>query len=210
MSRLIDRSYCLKHPAEVVRFFGLAASLGTLVSDKKSLLERVVDHYEAHGFAFPGDVGRAYRLAALIEYRVAQIYGRLAERFAAQPEVAAFFRDLQEEEREHGEVMQLCRFGVVLHPRLQFIPSIRDPEIRAILTRLRELRGRIDTISLEEALATTVALEQSEVNSIFDRLLKQVDAGEVRLFQGRLSEVEGHAESVPRRVVALRQRLGLE
>ncbi len=208
MSGLIDRDYCLKHPGRIVESFGLAVFLGTIASNRKSLLERAVDHYESRGYAFPGHIGRAYRLAALVELRVAQIYGRLATRFASQSEVAAFFRQLQEEEWEHSRLMQLCRYLVVSHPRLKYLPEVRDPEIQAILSQLRALCKRVDALSLDEALDATVAIEQGEANIIFDRLLKQVDSDATRLFEGRLHEVEGHAESVPKRVAALRQRLG--
>ncbi len=209
MSRLIDRDYCLKHPGTIVGSFGVGVFLGTIASSRKSLLQRAVENQESHGFALPGHVGRAYRLAALVELRVAQIYGRCAERFAAQPEVAAFFRELQEEEREHSRLMQLCRFLVVVHPRLKYLPEIRDPEIRAILMQLRALTRRVDTLSLDEALEATVTIEQGEINAVFDRLLKQVDSDAIRLFEGRLREVEGHAEIVPKRVAVLRERLGL-
>jgi rubrerythrin len=207
VSGLIDRDYCLRHPGSIVRTFGVGVFLGTIASRRKSLLARAVEYHQLHGCAFPGHVGRAYRLAALIELRVARIYGKLAERFAAQPEVSAFFRTLEEEEQEHSRLMQLCRFLVVRHPRLKYLPEIRHPNIRAILALLRELSVAVDTLPLDKALEATVTLEQGEINSIFDRLLKQADVEPVRLFEGRLHEAEGHADAVPKRVAALRERL---
>lgn len=202
-----DREYCLRNPRDVVRAFGVGVFLSAIASQSKSLLERAVDHHQLHGYALPGDVGRAYRLASLLELRAAQIYGKLARRFADQPDVAAFFKELQAEEWEHGRLMTLCQLTVVLHSRFEYLPRIRDPKIREILAHLRELSGRVATLSLEEALETTQALEQSEINTIFDRLLKQVNTDAVRVFEGRLREVEGHAEAVPKRIAALRQRL---
>lgn len=111
------------------------------------------------------------------------------------------------EEQEHSGLMQLCRFLVAYHPQLKYLPEIRHPNIRAILALLRELNRAVEVLSLEEALEATVNLEQGEINSVFDRLLKQVDAEGVRLFEGRLRAVEGHAEAVPKRVAALRRRL---
>jgi hypothetical protein len=207
MAGLIGREYCFKHSREIIRSFGFGVFLGTLASNRKTLLERTVDYYESRGYAFPGHIGRAYKLAALIELRVARLYGRLAERFSAQREAAALFEELKEEEREHCRLMQLCRFLVVVHPRLKYLPQVRDPQIRTIVARLRALNARLDTLSLEEALEEVVAIEKSEVNAIFERLLKQAEAEPIRLFEGRLHEVEGHAESVPRRVEALRWQL---
>lgn len=207
VSGLIDRDYCLRHPQRIIGSFGLGLFLGTVASRRKTLLERAVAHYELHGYAFPGHVGRAYRLAALIEMRVATIYGRLAARFADRPEVSAFFRELEAEEREHSRLMQLCRFLIVSHPRLKYLPEVRDPVIRGILAQLRTLNREVDSLSLDQALDATVTLEQGEINAIFDRLLKQADSEAIRLFEGRLHEVEGHAEVVPKRVAALRRRL---
>lgn len=206
MSALIDREYCLRHPGSIVRTFGLGTFLGTIAGGK-SLLERAVERHQRHGYAYPGYVGRAYRLAALIELRVARIYGKLARRFADQPEVAALFHELDEEEQEHSRLMELCRYVVVRHPRLKYLPEIRHPNIRAILAQLRELSRAVDALSLDDALDITVELEQGEINSIFDRLLKQTDADAARLFESRLRQAEGHAESVPRRVTALREHL---
>lgn len=210
MSGLIDRDYCLKHPGSIVRTFGFGLFLATIASKRKSLLERAVEDHQNHGYAYPGHVGRAYRLAALIELRVARIYGKLAKRFAAQPDVSAFFRQLEEEEKEHSRLMQLCRFVVVLHPDLKYIPEIRHPNIRAILALLRELSAAVEVLPLEKALEATVTVEQGEINSIFDRLLKQTDVASIRLFEGRLREAEDHADVVPRRVAALRERLRYE
>jgi hypothetical protein len=208
VSGLIDRGYCLKHSSSIVRTFGIGLFLGAIASDRKSLLQRAVEYHERRGYALPGHVGRAYRLAALIELRVARIYGRLAERFAEQPEVAAFFRQLEEEELEHSRLMQLCRFLVVLHPRLKYLPQIRDPKIGSIRRQLRDLSRRAASLSQGDAHDATVIVEHGEINTIFDRLLKQADSDAVRLFEGRLREVEGHAEAVPKRVAVLRQRLG--
>ncbi|MGE0082336.1 MAG: hypothetical protein AB7U81_13680 [Thiohalomonadaceae bacterium] len=207
MTGLIGRDYCFRHAGSIVRSFGFGVFLGTLASTRKTLLERAVAHYESRGYAFPGHVGRAYRLAALIEARVARIYGRLAERFAGEPEAAALFRELAQEELEHSRLMQLCRFLVVLHPRLEFVPAIRDPQIRAIRAELRALERRIDSMTLDQALDAAVAVEQGEINAVFERLLRQVDSEATRLFEGRLDEVQGHAKSVPRRVALLRRRL---
>lgn len=207
MSGLISRDYCVRHAGGIARTFGFGLLLSTLASNRKTLLERAVSYYENRGYAFPGHVGRAYRIATLIEARVARIYGRLAERFASQPEVAELFRELEQEELEHSRLMQLCRFLVVLHPRLEFVPRIRDPQISAILSELRVLQSRVGQMSLEQALDATVAVEQGEINTVFDRLLRQVDCEATRLFEGRLSEMQGHAQSVPERVALLRRRL---
>lgn len=208
MAALVDRNYCLRHPWEIIQACGLGIFLGMVLNPRKGLLERLVAYYAAHAFPLPGHVGRAYRLSALIEYRVASIYRGLAERFADAPAVRHLFEELCAEEQEHGRLMELCRYTVSLHPQLRYTPQLCDPEIRPLLRRLRALQHSVEALSLEEALALTEELEAGEVNTIFGRLLAQVDNDDVRLFEAQLREVEGHSVSVPRRINVLRRELG--
>ena len=206
MYAIIDRDYCLHHPARVIRLFGLWVFLGALLRGGETLLQRATREQEAHGVPLPGAAGRAYRLAAILEFRAARFYARLAEHFRDLPEVRAFFRELSEEELEHGRLMLLCRYTAALHPDLRYQPSIHDPDVAELRGRLRALQRAADSLTLGEALAATEALEQGEVNTIFDRLLRQADAAETRLFEDQLKAAAGHATEVPRRIRALRER----
>ncbi|HKJ75811.1 MAG TPA: hypothetical protein VKA64_01255 [Gammaproteobacteria bacterium] len=207
MGGIIGRDYCIRHPMQVIHLFGAGVLLGMLWSERKSLLERVIEYHQDHGIPLPGEAGRAYRLAALIEFRVAHLYQRLAEQFADQPEVQAFYRELQAEELEHGRLMCLCRYTGHDHPALQYRPSLRDPEVSETLRRVRSLEKAAPTLTLNEALAVTEALEQTEINTIFDRLLRQADSAESRLFEEQLQATADHATEVPRRIAALREQL---
>ena len=116
MQAVIDRDYCLRHPGQIARFFGWDVVLGMLVSDKKTLLERVADKCLAQGVPMPGPLGNAYKLSALFEFRVAKIYKAMAERFSDQPEASDLFRDLSEEEMEHGRIMLACLYEIATKP----------------------------------------------------------------------------------------------
>ncbi len=205
MSTIIDRSYCLRHPGTIIRLFGLDVFLGILFKHKKSLLEYLTEHYAAHGYPMPGKVGDAYRLSSLLEYRMARIYTRLAERFSDNAEAFELFEELRQEEAEHGRLMELCRYTVKYRPTLEFVPSVRDPDIHRLLKQLRDIERRADELSLDEALELTEQLERSEINTIFDRLLKQAEQSESRLFEDQMQQLEGHSTSVPRRIRSLRQ-----
>ena len=207
MRGIIGRDYCIRHPARIIHLFGTGVLLGMLWSERKSLLERVVEHYQDHGIPLPGEAGHAYRVAALIEFRVARLYEQLAEQFADEPEVHAFYRELHAEELEHGRLMCLCRYTASHHPALEYTPSLRDPAVSEALRRVRSLAQAAPTLTLDEALAVTEALEQTEINTIFDRLLRQADTTESRLFEEELQATADHATEVPRRIAELRERL---
>jgi rubrerythrin len=205
METIIDRDFCIRHPRKIIGLFGLDVYLGLLFNNGKSLLERLADKYSAHGLPMPGPLGNAYKLSALFEFRVARIYRSMAERFKDQTEAHDLFMELSEEEMEHGRLMLVCYYTVELTPSIDFIPSVRDPAIRDSLNELRELERRVDSLSLKEALEITIGLEKSEVNVIFGKLLSQVDKAQSRLFVEQFKGIEGHSESVPRRISELRQ-----
>jgi rubrerythrin len=207
MQAVVDRDYCLRHPGQIAKFFGWDVVLGMLFSNQKTLLERVADKCVAHGVAMPGALGNAYKLSALFEFRVAKIYGAMAERFKDQPEASALFRDLSEEEMEHGRIMLSCLYEIATKPEIDFIPSVRDEDIRESLNELREVQRRVPEMSLDEALTLTDELERGEVNVIFGKLLKQVGKPETELFAKRLEGAQNHSESVPRRIRELKESM---
>jgi hypothetical protein len=210
MQAVIDRTYCLKNPFKIVRLFGLDVLFGMLLGKDKTLLERITRKYRASGVPMPGSLGNAYKLSILFELRVARIYAAMAERFGCYSEVCALFLELEEEEVEHARIMLACLYQVAISPKANFVPSVRDPAIRESLHRLRETERRVPRMSLEEALRITLELEASEVNIIFGRLLKQVDKAQTRLFAEHLEGAQSHPESVPRRILELKARLGPE
>lgn len=210
MQAVIDRAHCLRHPLKIVRLFGLDVFLGMLLRPNKTLLERIAEKYRARRIAMPGSLGNAYKLSALFEFRVAHIYGAMAERFKSVPEANRLFLELMEEEMEHGRLMLACLYQVAVSPDLQFVPSVRDPQIRESLSALRRIEREVQGMSLERALAVTGTLEASEVNTIFGRLLKQVGKAQTELFAEELSGAKSHPESVPRRIKELKERLGPE
>ncbi len=207
MPILTGRDHCLRNPAHALRTYGAGVFLSALLKQKTSLLQVLSEHFSAHGFPMPGELGRAYRLAALLERRMAWFYAALAERFAFEPEAAALFQELSEEEEEHGRLMQLCRYTVMLNPSIHFVPRLHDADVKALLRRLRCLRSEIHTLSLDQALRLTEELECSEINIIFDKLLLQAMGAATEPFADALQRAGDHATSVPVRIDRLRQQV---
>lgn len=201
------RDYCLQYPAHILRTYGAGVFLAALLKRKSSLLQIAAEHLQAHGYPMPGELGRAYRLAALLEFRMAQFYAALAERFADQPLAAALFEELRDEEEEHGRLMQLCRYTVMLSPAIRFVPHLGDPEVRALRQRLRQLRNELPTLTLERALELVEELEQSEINTIFDKLLRQATDLAIEPFAEAVQRAGEHATSVPQRIARLSEQL---
>ncbi len=206
MQAVIDRNYCLRNRVQIVRYFGWVIFLKMMLSNKKTLLERLTDQYLCSGIAMPGQIGDAYKLSALIEFRMAKIYESMAEQFKDNSQAHSLFLILRDEELEHGRIMLVCLFEIILHENIDFAPSILDPEIRKLLSRLRLIQRRVGEMSLEEALDTTNELEKGEINVIFGKLLKQVANPKLELFEKKLESAKNHSESVPRRINEIREK----
>jgi hypothetical protein len=203
----VSRAYCLSHPLEICRLYGVDVFLGTLIHRRASLLSRVAASFSEHRTPMPGFVGRGYRIARLVELRVAKIYRLLAERFAEVQPASVLFREFAAEEIEHGHLMTVCLHTVKIDLAEAYAPSVFDPEIRALLRELRAVQRRIPQMSLEEAFETAEALEAGEANIVFGKLVKQVAEPEVSLLRHLLRDAEHHQESVPRRIGEIRAGL---
>ncbi len=207
MVSLVGTRYCLAHPVEVSRLFGVDVLLGTLLRPRKTLLARAADKLSRRYLPMFGAVGDAYRLSALFELRVARIYEHMAERFEDIVPACQLFKTLQAEEEEHARVMNICLHAVKMSPSIRYVPSVRDPAIRQQMRTLRDVQRRADSMSLDEALRITEEVERGEVNVIFDKLLNQIDRPEAHMLRERLREAGFHADIVPQQIWALRERL---
>jgi len=207
MASVVSREYCLSHPVEISQLYGLNVFLGTLINKRRSVLERVATSFAERRLAMPGPLGESYRLSELFELRAAKIYRCMAERFADVAPAQQLFKDLQEEEEEHARLMSICLYSVRMSPDVQYVPSIRDPEIRAVMKQMRAVQRRVPSMTLSEALLTSEELEAGEVNLVFGRLLKQVAEPEVGLLRQMMRHAENHQVTVPRRIAKLRAEL---
>ncbi len=207
MGDIIGREYCLNNPVEIIRLFGVRVFLSVLLCKKKSFLEQVIASHERRGIPMPGFVGKSYKIAAMIEYRVSRIYKKMAEKFKENAEVRDFYTELQREEEEHARLMLLCLYTISLKPSIHYVPSIRDKAIRRVTSYLRNIERSIEGLTLDEALTITEELEKSEINAIFDKLLKQAEGAESLLFLEQLKQVEGHGAAIPRKIKELKGTL---
>jgi len=207
VSDIIGRDFCLQQPSKIIRLFGLATFFKMLFSPGKTLLESVLELHARRGIQVPGPLGRAYRISALIEFRVARIYKRLAEKFNFNERARDFFLELHREEEEHGRLMLLCLFTTRYKPKASYMPGLYDTEVRTLMKKLRHFEKNITLLSLDEALRLTADLEKGEANIIFDKLLKQAEQKETFLFSEEMEKAGSHSISVPRRINELRKEV---
>jgi rubrerythrin len=203
---MTSREYCLAHPVEISRLYGVNVLFGALIGNR-SALDQIAANFAGNRLAMPGPLGQSYRVATLIELRAAKIYRLLAERFVDVLPVRRLFKELEEEEMEHARVMNVCLYAVRMRPHITYVPSMLDPEVRDTMKEMRAAQRRIPTMTLDEAFKAAVALEVGEANLIFGKLLKQVAEPEVAVLREMMRNVETHQVSVPRRIDELRREL---
>jgi rubrerythrin len=114
------------------------------------------------------------RRATHIEELAAEIYGALAERFVSDPILHGFWAAMSEDERKHAKKLLTWR------RLLESTPPERHPSCDGFSPGLRELEGLAQALreraagvkDVEDAFSEAFALESSELDLIYTRLLQ--------------------------------------
>ncbi len=131
--------------------------------------------------------------------RTARVYRRLAERLHEHDTRVQLWRELALGEEIHADILrrELQSFEERDHAG-SFLPDYAD-RLRQLDTELRQLETRAETAeSLDEALAVAVALEQADLEELYDDLVLQGEPA-FKLISERL---EAALAAKPERVAA--------
>lgn len=109
-----------------------------------------------------------------IESRVARLYRALADRFHNDASTAKLWRELALEEETHADILrrELRSFDDE-DDSGPFLPDY-EARIDHVKGMLTELEGRVrELATLDDAMAFAVAIEQTEIEDLFDDLVTQ-------------------------------------
>jgi rubrerythrin len=120
------------------------------------------------------DALRLLQHATRIEEIAAEIYRTLSRRFASDPTLHRFWASMAEDERKHAKKLATWR------RLLERAPSERRPDcddfstgVRDLESLARELCARAEKVDdVEVAFSIALALERSELDVIYTRLLQ--------------------------------------
>ena len=106
--------------------------------------------------------------------RTAQVYRRLADRFAGDRDRVALWRELALEEETHSDILRRERQSFVEQDQSgSFMPEYAE-RLDHLDKTLRQLENRAATTeTLDDALALAVALEQADLENLYDDLVLQ-------------------------------------
>lgn len=154
------------------------------------------------------DVGQLIETMIGVETRLARLYGRLAQHFANDPQVAAIWHTLSTDESQHAFNLTVLRAMAQVGAQTPGTPSWNSRAVEEALAKLGEYERRVESgpVSLAEALTMAVALETSEIDVVYHALLDAFD----RPLPEVLARLSAGTEEHLNRLVAAVDRLGRE
>ncbi|MCC6846968.1 MAG: hypothetical protein IT294_00605 [Deltaproteobacteria bacterium] len=148
-----------------------------------------------------------------LERNAAEFYEILARRFAGDAELARLWSTMAGEEREHARKLATWRELIVAEP-LEHRPRASgfEPDVVELERMLEESRAAAATADEEGAFALALALEGSEINTIYTTLLEASPIARFPDFQETMKRetAEHHGallEAARRRCTSDRARL---
>lgn len=202
----------LAHPAITIGSFGWRLYVRALFSAHDETFLSLLCRTGAFGPA--GDeTARAclppvLERCAHLEYGVMRIYDRLAHRFSDTPAVNILFAHLAEQEREHGELLEICARavepGAWQEGLLERLGECLEP-IEAKIAEVRRSLGEVHTV--DDALRLIVQLESSEVNRIFEEIVTSAESPFVKKLQPFRRSVRRHIVFICRQVPRIAPQL---
>jgi rubrerythrin len=203
MRGVIRKRDVLAHPRVTIECFGWKVFFKALVAGRhRTFLSLIAEAgaIEERRLEAPEAVERAIGL----ELRAAILYDRLANKFIGRPEAARFFWRLAIEEREHADLLDLCRSAAAL--------GTWDPqssrEFSLWTPRLEEKMDEAETIArgtsdLTDALRLVLEIESSEVNRLFRGIVEASRCAFVKHLRPFNEAVVEHIDGIRRDVAAL-------
>jgi rubrerythrin len=197
----------LTHPIVTVQCFGWKVFFRVLIAGGDVTFLSIVANSRPFGDPtreLPELVSRCVAL----ERSAMRIYDMLAERFDEEPEVRSFFRSLAIQEKGHAELLELCHRSVG-HGRWveQQLATMRGDVERLQSEMLATEKSVPEISSVRDALRLVIAVESSEINEFFKRIVAVCPSQFVRVIRRFWDAEQRHLEFICRNIEALKSDL---
>jgi hypothetical protein len=180
------------HPVVTIQCFGWKVFFRCLVAGRDETFLGIlakVTLAPMPRIAVPELVGRCVEL----ELCAMRLFEGLAARFADLPAVHEFFTTLAQQEKGHSELLDLCR---ITAERSRWVEEQFAPWRAAIPwleARMRDLASSVESVQIvPQALKLVTEIESSEVNEVFDGVVRATDSSFVRAMKAFWSAEEEH------------------
>jgi hypothetical protein len=210
MVGVITRGDIFSHPIATVRAFGWGLFFRAVApwSNKTFLgLLQAGGFFGAASAKLPSLLERCIEL----ERRSARIYENLAIALAGEGFVVRFFNDLATQEREHAELLEVCR-------ALSFRNAWKANLFSPWQDYLAELEQRLDAAekavpqidSIDAALQLMLAIESSEIDELCSAAVAATDVAFVKRLKPFRRAMEAHVAYIADRLPKLSPQLTSE
>lgn len=176
----IGKREVLAHPLLTVRCFGWRVFLRTICARRDESFLAILaqsDLLKPPSEGVAEWVGRCVEL----ELTAGRIYAVLARRFLRRRTVHAFFAALAEQEKEHAELLEICRTAAS-QQRWHANPTAGwEAVVPELERRMRNAETSLDAIrDVRSALERVLEIESSEINDVFRNVIAAADSDFVR------------------------------
>ena len=170
----------LSHPVITVRCFGWKLFFSALLAGQHQTFLSLLAETPALQ-ASPEKVPELVERCIGLELRAARIYESLTRRFGQPDSVKAFFATLASQEKDHAELLDLCRAAAA---REEWDAKHFDPwrdAVPGLEEQMREAESRAECLDrLSDALRLVIQLESSEINRVYSGIVAACDSDFVR------------------------------
>jgi rubrerythrin len=196
----------LAHPFVTIRCFGWRVFFKSLFAGRDQTFLSLLN--EADVLKPAGDVLELVSRCVDLELRAKKIYETYAARFAQQMEAKRFFESMARQEQGHSELLSVCREAArrerwndkLFAPWRDAVPKLEE--------KMESTERRVaENQELIAALQHVIEIESSEINHIFDAVVRATDSEFVRRLQVfRTTEIQ-HIKFICRAVTQLEPSL---
>jgi hypothetical protein len=110
---------------------------------------------------------------AEIERLVSKVYYRFSHLFLDQPELRDFWWEMAKEEEQHACILNACRALIENYTDEALDPNISKEKALSLKEQITSfLSGGTPSITVEEAFRTALAIETSEIDAIYSKLIQ--------------------------------------
>jgi hypothetical protein len=176
----ICRQDILTHPVITVRCFGWKIFFKALVAgQRQTFLSLVADANVLH--PAPEKFAEFVDRCIGLELYARRIYESLAQRFDQRDSVKGFFATLADQERDHAELLGLCRAATRREKWDGKRFDTRPEAVLGLQEQMQEAESRSNSLdSLADALRLVIQIESSEINRVYLGIMAASDSGFVR------------------------------
>lgn len=213
MQGVITRVHVIAHPVVVFESFGMKVLLRSLFAGARETFLDVVSacaEEEEHAGMAEIDLLRTVKRFIGFERRMRDIYQELSLRFPEDAQAAKFFRVLAGHEEGHAIVLsrvrrELRRGRLWRRSKDLHVAAMEGFE-SALDAHEQEVRRGV---TLARALELAEAIEETEINAVFDTLQDSVDMRSRARFERLFVLSRRHLAYLREQVLALRARGGM-